>query len=181
MNILLFLVASGGLLYVSRRSLLNTRSHGFYRFFAWEVILVQFLRNVQYWFDDPLSPPHLASWVLLIASAILVVEGVRLLQVHGRPAKAMEREGLYTFEKTTVLVTNGLYRHIRHPLYGSLLFLAWALFFKNPAWADGLLAAAASALLVVTARLDEKECLQFFGPVYGEYMETTKMFIPKLL
>jgi protein-S-isoprenylcysteine O-methyltransferase Ste14 len=181
MNILLFLVGSAGLLYISRGSLLNTRSHGFYRFFVWEIILVQILRNVQYWFDDPLSPPHLVSWVLLFASATLVAEGARLLHVRGRPAKAMEREGLYTFEKTTVLVTSGLYHHIRHPLYSSLLFLAWGLFFKNPAWTDGVLAATASALLVVTARLDEKECLRFFGPVYAEYMKTTKMFIPALL
>jgi protein-S-isoprenylcysteine O-methyltransferase Ste14 len=47
-------------------------------------------------------------------------------------------------EKTTILVTTGAYRYIRHPLYSSLLFLAWGIFFKAPSWPGGLLALAAT-------------------------------------
>ena len=39
---------------------------------------------------------------------------------------------LYAFEKTSKLVTVGLYRYICHPLYSSLFFLGWGVFFKSP-------------------------------------------------
>ena len=87
---------------------------------------------------------------------------------------------LLTFEKTTALVTTGLYRYIRHPLYSSLLLLTWGVFFKIPAWSGGLLALAATLFLVATARADEAECIRFFGSSYQEYMKHTKMFVPFL-
>jgi len=85
------------------------------------------------------------------------------------------------FEKTTTLVTTGIYHYIRHPLYSSLLLLSWGAFFKSPTLLAGDLAAAASLCLYLTARADEVECLRFFGERYREYMKTTKRFIPFLL
>ena len=55
-QLVLFLAGSGCLLYLSRASLRAPRSHGFYRFFAWESILALFLLNVTAWFRDPFSP-----------------------------------------------------------------------------------------------------------------------------
>jgi len=37
---------------------------------------------------------------------------------------------LYKIEKKTKLVTEGISHNTRHPLYGSLLFLARGIFFK---------------------------------------------------
>jgi protein-S-isoprenylcysteine O-methyltransferase Ste14 len=84
------------------------------------------------------------------------------------------------FEKTTSLVTVGAYRYIRHPLYSSLLFLAWGVFFKNPSWPGAILAVTATLFLVMTARMEEAEDVRFFGPAYQAYMKQTKMFIPFL-
>ena len=84
------------------------------------------------------------------------------------------------WEKTTTLVTVGAYHYIRHPMYSSLLFAAWGLFFKAPSWAGASLALAASLLLVVAARIEEAEDLRYFGAAYQEYMEKTKRFIPFL-
>ena len=36
------------------------------------------------------------------------------------------------FENTVKLVEVGLYRFIRHPMYASLLLLAWGAFLKHP-------------------------------------------------
>jgi protein-S-isoprenylcysteine O-methyltransferase Ste14 len=85
-----------------------------------------------------------------------------------------------SFEKTTALVTTGIYRYIRHPHYSSLLFLDWGIFFKAPSWPGAFLALAASLLLVATARADEAECMRFFGPPYQEFMKQTRMFVPFL-
>ena len=98
-----------------------------------------------------------------------------------QPGDQREERPLVAFEKTTALVTVGAYRYIRHPLYSSLLFLAWGIFFKDPSWAGGLLAMAASLFLVVTARAEEAEDRRYFGETYQKYMQETKMFIPFLL
>ena len=176
-----FVVGSVIIVYISRASLLKPRAHGFYRFFAWEFILALFLVNVMVWFLDPFSWHQVVSWILLIVSIIPLVFGVRSLVSRGRPVE--ERKGdpsLLAFEKTSELVTTGIYRYIRHPLYSSLLFLAWGTFFKLPTWYGALLAFSATGFLWATAKADEAECIRFFGPEYAEYMKRTKRFVPFL-
>lgn len=175
-----FLLGTGCLAYLSRASLAVPRSHGFYRFFAWEAILGLALLNVDVWFRDPLSWHQLISWSLLIASTILVIVGMRLLRRRGAPDAGRDDVPLVAFEKTTTLITTGAYGYIRHPLYSSLLFLAWGIFFKAPSWLGRLLAAAATLCLVATARIEEAENLRFFGQAYQDYLQQTKMFIPYL-
>jgi hypothetical protein len=51
----ILVVTSIGIICVSRSSLRSFDSHGFYRFFAWEAILVLFLINVNYWLLEPFS------------------------------------------------------------------------------------------------------------------------------
>lgn len=180
-EVILFVVASAGIAYLSRRSLSAPRSHGFYRFFAWESILGLFLVNWQSWFEDPFSLHQVVSWLLLLASTVLVLHGVHLLERVGRPSASRGGDGtLLGIEKTTALVTVGAFKYIRHPLYSSLLSLAWAVFFKNPSRPGGMLVLAATIFLVVTAKVEEAECIQFFGPAYQEYMTRTKMFVPFL-
>jgi protein-S-isoprenylcysteine O-methyltransferase Ste14 len=178
-KLIVFAIVTIFLIYISRASLRKPGSHGFYRFFAWECILVLFLRNVGVWFVAPFSSHQLVAWALLLASLLPLGLGVRALRTRGRPAK--ERAGdssLLAFEKTTSLVTTGVYAYIRHPLYSSLLLLAWGIFFKAPSLPGGCLAVAATAFLIATAAADERECLEFFGNEYRAYMQGTKRFIP---
>jgi protein-S-isoprenylcysteine O-methyltransferase Ste14 len=175
-----FFLATLGIAYVSRASLQAPRSHGFYRFFAWEAILALMLLNVDVWFCDPFSWHQIISWFLLAISPFLVIHGVRLLKQIGKPDSQRNETPMIGFEKTTMLVTVGAYRYIRHPLYSSLLFLAWGVFFKAPSWPGGLLALAATLFLTATARVEEAEDIRFFGPAYEEYVERTRMFIPFL-
>jgi protein-S-isoprenylcysteine O-methyltransferase Ste14 len=176
-----FLLVSVVLLRVSRASLLLPRSHGFYRFFAWEAILGLLLLNLDGWFDDPFSPSQIVSWALLFASAFLAVHVGHLLKAIGKPDPRRTDQALFSLEKTTRLVTVGAYRYIRHPAYASLLLLAWGVFFKNTSWLPGLLVLAATIFLVLTAKVEEAENIVFFGSEYGEYMRKTKMFVPFVL
>lgn len=180
MKLAVFVLGTCCLIYVSRASLAAPRSHGFYRFFAWEAILGLAVLNIDDWFRDPFSWYQLISWLLLIISAFLVIAGVRLLRRVGDPGAQREDEPLVAFEKTTSLVTTGVFRTIRHPLYSSLLFLAWGIFCKSPSWLGGLLVVAATCCLVVTARVEEAENIRFFGEAYRAYMVRTRMFIPFL-
>ncbi len=180
-KLIIFLVLSAGLVYVSRASLRVPRSHGFYRFFAWECILALFLLNVDDWFQTPFAWYQLVSWLLLALCLVPLILGVRTLRSRGEPVAQREGEPqLLAFEKTSSLVTSGVYRYIRHPLYSSLLFLTWGIFFKSLTWLGLFLAAAASLFLFATAKADEIECIRFFGVPYQEYMKRSKRFVPFL-
>jgi len=177
-----FIVLSGGLIYISRTSLRAPRSHGFYRFFAWEFILAVVLLNLDGWFQEPFSVHQMVSWFFLVVSLGLVINGVYLLRSVGKPSKERGEESpLISLEKTTSLVTVGIYKYIRHPLYSSLLFFTWGVFFKNIYWGGFVFALAATILLVITAKIDEAECIRYFGPPYQAYIKKTKMFVPFLI
>ena len=176
---LAFLILSAGLIYISRASLRAPRSHGFYRFFAWECILTLFLLNVDVWFQTPLAWYQLISWLLLFMCLVPLIFGVRTLRSRGQPVAQREAEPqLLAFEKTSSLVTTGIYHYIRHPLYSSLLLLTWGIYFKALTWPGLILAVAATVLLFATAKADEAECLRFFGTPYQEYLKRSKRFVP---
>lgn len=173
--------AAGSLLFaaISWKPLRNPSSHGFYRFFALEAILGLFLLNVTYWFSEPFAWNQIIAWSLLLLSLIPLGLGVHALRKVGRPAREGRADsGLLSFEKTTTLVTSGVYHYIRHPLYSSLLLLAWGIFFKAPSALGLALAFLASFFLIATALADEIECTAFFGTSYQEYMKKTKRFVP---
>jgi protein-S-isoprenylcysteine O-methyltransferase Ste14 len=177
----IFAIGTILLIAVSWKSLVKPRSHGFYRFFAWECILLLFVVNIKYWFKNPFAWYQLIAWILLFASLVPLGFGVHSLRTRGKPvAKREGDDSLLGFEKTTSLVTTGIYKYIRHPLYSSLLFLTWGIFFKLPSLIGFALTAVTTAFLFATARADETECVRFFGIEYTEYMKSTKMFIPKV-
>jgi protein-S-isoprenylcysteine O-methyltransferase Ste14 len=170
---IIFVFGSSGIIWISIQSLHQPGSHGFYRFFAWEIILGMFVFNLHGWFKNPFAWYQILSWIFLFASLLPIIYGVILLRRFGKPTDQLEA--------TTQLVTKGIYRFIRHPLYASLLYLAWGIFFKSPSLLDACLVVVTMAFLYATARADEAECLVKFGKEYAAYMNKTKMFIPLIL
>ena len=179
---LLFVLGSLLLIVISWKSLLHPRSHGFYRFFAWECILGLLLVNVKFWFYKPWAWNQIVAWFLLIVCLIPLGLGVHALHTHGKPTKQRESDpSLLAFEKTTTLVTSDIYKYIRHPLYSSSFLLTWGIFFKSPSLFAATLAILSTLFLTLTAKADEGECIHFFGIQYVEYMKHTKMFVPYIL
>jgi protein-S-isoprenylcysteine O-methyltransferase Ste14 len=181
----ILVVGSALMLALSWRSLRHPRSHGFFRFFVFESLLFLIVVNAGVWFAQPFAARQVVSWLLLAASAGLAFHGFHLLHVVGRPRAA--RPGApadaanLPFENTTTLVTCGAYRYIRHPLYASLLLVAWGAALKHVDATSLALAAAATAFLVLTAKADERECVERFGEAYRDYIARTRMFIPFLI
>lgn len=180
-RIAFFVAGSAALVWLSWRSLRHLGAHGFYRFFAFELLWALILLNVPVWFRDPFSVRQFVSYVLGVASIIWAIEGFRLLALIGKPSADAVQSTNFAFENTTALVTVGAYRFIRHPLYASLLALDWAAWLKRPLAGDNIaLALGATAFLTATAVVEERENLVRFGALYAAYMKKTKRFVPFL-
>lgn len=173
-----FILVSIPILLISWKSLKNRKSHGFYRFFNWEAILVLLVFKIEYWFTNPLSIHQVVSWILLLISLYLIFSGVITLRKNGKQKTNRKQDDLYTFEKTSELVKTGIFKYIRHPMYSSLFFLTWAIYLKNPDLILFPVALISCMFLLLTAIADEKECIEYFGDEYVEYSRKTKRFIP---
>jgi protein-S-isoprenylcysteine O-methyltransferase Ste14 len=176
-----FVVVSSVLLYASRGAITRPRSHGFYRFFAWECILGLIWLNLPVWGTDPVVPRQSVAMALLMTSIWLPLHAFRLLRRLGHPSAARKDEALLGFERTSRLVTAGAFRYIRHPMYTALICLAWGIFLQQFTWMGLALVLAATVLLFVTAIREEQECLAYFGEAYRDYMRRSRRFVPFLL
>lgn len=78
------------------------------------------------------------------------------------------------------LVTHGIYRYIRHPLYtfGSSLFIAFGMMADN--WFIAALGILAFTVMAIRTPKEEANLIAKFGDEYREYMKSTGRFLPKL-
>lgn len=173
-----FLAGTALVLWISRRALRHPGCHGFYRFFALQTIIILLALNLPYWHQDPYAPVQILSWTLLMTSLGLILAGTWTLVSRGRPDPEREDDTLLPFEKTRRLVTAGIFGWVRHPMYGSLLLLTWGACFKQPGLWTVALAAIATAFILLTARVEERECVAYFGEAYRTYMQHTYRFVP---
>jgi protein-S-isoprenylcysteine O-methyltransferase Ste14 len=172
----LFILIAGTLLLIVFSwflSIKHKRYHGIARFFSFESIFILVLLNYKIWFMEPFSFFQILSWILLILSVYFAVAGFFLLKKIGRPDT--------NFENTSVLVREGLYKYIRHPLYLSLLLLGTGVMLKDPGLLQLILGAVNLIAICLTARMEEKEMIARFGGEYFQYMKETKMFVPFII
>lgn len=177
----LFLLLSIPIIWFSRRPLIHLESHGFYRFFGWEATLLLIVNNYHNWFDNILQWNQITSSILLVYSLVLAFGGGWFLLVKGKRDYARKETHLFGFEKTAVLVETGIYRYIRHPLYASLVFLSWGVFFKNISGQMVVVSLLATFFYYKTMKVEEKENISYFGEAYSDYMKRSKMMLPFIL
>ncbi len=123
------------------------------------------------WYIIVLTIQGLAGLGLIAAvlqTDVLTFIGFRQLF---QPPASLTREG-------GTLVTRGLYRWMRHPIYTCGLVFLWA----SPELTQNflILIICFSAYFVVGAILEERKLVQVFGKAYLEYCARTPMFIPVL-
>ena len=175
MLILIFFLATLGFGYFTwRYAILNPRAQGPYRFVAFEGITAIVLLNYRVWFADYLSPLQIISFAALTIAAYLPLAGMLTLRNYGKPRGH--------FEYTTKLVTTGVYRFIRHPMYASLLFLAIGSYLKQPLDPPGaVIFVITVAAVLMTAKAEEQDLVAAFGERYVDYMKKTARFVPFVL
>lgn len=177
-DLVLFGFISSVLIYVSLKPLRHPGSHGFYRYFGWEGLAAVFVLNRRHWFDDPAAPHQILSWILLAYSIFLVAASLIQYRHAGLYSSQRTEAHLFSFERTERMVDSGIYKYIRHPMYGSLIFLGWGMCLKSPDMNALMCTVAATFFLTLTAKVEERENMAFFGQAYVAYREKTKMFIP---
>jgi protein-S-isoprenylcysteine O-methyltransferase Ste14 len=176
MNMNYYLLAAGTVFIVLFSWFLSIkykRYHGIARFFAFESVFILVLLNFSVWFTSPFSVLQIISWVLMLLSAWIAVDGYLILKRKGKPDS--------NFENTSVLVKSGLYKYIRHPLYLSIFLLGTGIMLKNTGIIQLSLGAVNLTAIYLTARIEEKEMISKFGDEYREYIKETRMFIPFIL
>lgn len=154
-------------------SIREKRYHGIPRFFAFVGLLLLGLIQYKFWFDDPISVLQVISWIFLFLSIYYVITSFLLYFRHTKPD--------INFENSTRLVTIGLYKYVRHPMYGSLLFLGWGMFLKSINLYSIILVVVITIALFITCKVEEKEMIKKFGEDYKGYMKGTKMLIPRVI
>ncbi len=159
----------------------NFRAHGFYRFFVFEGVITLSVINGA--MGPAFSPVILqvVSQILKIASIVFVVAGFFWLRHFGGYAERTGFPENKNFENTAVLVTTGIYRYIRHPMYGSLLLISWGTYLGYPTLPGTPIILIATTAMFMTAKVEEKENVAYFGEEYVEYMKRTKRFLPFIL
>ena len=119
----------------------------------------------------PWSYLMLAGQVLSVLFLFVAVMQTDLLSFAGL-RQLMEEE------KTENLVTNGLYRSVRHPLYTFSLLLLWL----SPSMSVNsfIVYTALTIYVLVGIFFEERKLLREFGQAYADYRSMTPMLIPAL-
>lgn len=103
------------------------------------------------------------------------------LWVFRRSHKDLGRNWSVTLEirEQHKLVSGGLYRFIRHPMYASFLLIGLAQAFLLSNWVAGLSGLAGFAVLFfMRIGVEERMMLEHFGDEYRAYCARTKRIIP---
>jgi protein-S-isoprenylcysteine O-methyltransferase Ste14 len=121
------------------------------------------------------SPPW--SYLMLAGQGISVL----MLFVAVLQTDALHFVGLrqiFDSEKKGRLITSGLYRFVRHPLYTFGLLILWL----SPNMSVNTLIVYSSLTIYILAGafFEEKKLLREFGQEYAEYKTVTPMLIPSL-
>ena len=87
-----------------------------------------------------------------------------------------------TWERGKVLVTDGLYALMRHPMHLGLLFfpLSVALLVGSPSFILIIAPLEMLLMVVMIKTLEEPEAIAKFGDAYREYRENVPMFCVRI-
>ncbi len=121
-------------------------------------------------------PPPLSYLMMAGQAAALIMLLVGVLQTDTLAFVGLRQ--LFEQERGGALVTRGLYRWIRHPLYTAGLLILWL----SPAVSLNtfIIYLCLSAYLLMGAWFEERKLLREFGQAYAEYRKATPMLIPGL-
>jgi protein-S-isoprenylcysteine O-methyltransferase Ste14 len=128
--------------------------------------------------DEPRFATYRFYPALAVAGAVAFAAALALFhRIH----RELGRSWSVTLEirDQHVLVTDGLYRHVRHPMYAAFWLWALAQLLLLPNWIAGPAGLVGfGTLFFCRVGTEERMMLAAFGDDYRAYMERTKRVIP---
>lgn len=124
-----------------------------------------------------LWPPRLTDNILLLwFGIILSIGGFTLLMCV---AHHMRAKGGFRI-KNKILITDGPFRYIRHPMYvsGFIMIIGIGILFFSRSWFVILIAF--TPIWYIECRIEEKYLIKLFGEKYLNYKRKTGMFLPRI-
>jgi protein-S-isoprenylcysteine O-methyltransferase len=117
---------------------------------------------------------------LKIVAVFVMAAGIGIRWLAIRKLKT-SFSSLITTEADQVLITTGIYAHIRHPSYlGSIIsFCGFNLYFEN-AWSFVVALLLVTFAYVYRIRFEERVLEKRFGTEYEEYRRTSCKLIPRI-
>ena len=132
--------------------------------------------------DDMLFPQVKQNlWLQDISHIIggfLIIIVVRISKNTGRTLAKYGRKGKLKRMETNVLVREGPYKCMRHPMHLGLLFMPLAIAFLSSLFSFVLIIAPLEMLLmlVLIKTIEEPEAIKKFGDEYKKYMKEVPAF-----
>jgi len=122
---------------------------------------------------------HLPTWGGWIGVALFALALWLLWRSHADLARNWSPK--LELMEGHVLVTNGVFRHIRHPMYAAHWLWGIAQVFLLQNWIAGFsMVVCLIPMYVYRVRVEEQMMLQHFGEEYRSYMDRTGRLIPRL-
>ena len=139
------------------------------------ILVLPFYENqvlTSHYFPEPLS-----KWVMWLGIICLIIGGILLLT--SRIQIGRYGSSRIVLEDEHRLITQGIYGHIRHPLYLGflLLFCGFSLSFQSFIFT---LLIVSGLFVIFRKRMDMEEALlkSVFGEEYKSYVKKTKRLVP---
>ncbi len=144
------------------------------------------------WLHAPMVAVQVAGWLLLFVALVQYdlgrFGGLTQARVivhrgrgrHGRAGMAAERPAPppdIPHARLEPLVTRGIHRHVRHPLYCALFMVFWGRAFDEAAL---MTAVWATLYLAIGTRFEERKLLEIYGEDYARYRAAVPGFVPRL-
>jgi len=122
----------------------------------------------------------LHAWQVVAGGLTFLASLFLFRQTHA----ALGRNWSVTLEvrENHALITDGIYRYVRHPMYAAFWLWAIAQAFLLPNWVAGFSGIAGfGTLYLLRVRHEEQMMLDAFGSSYADYAKRTGRIFPKLL
>jgi len=134
-------------------------------------VFVQALILISLFISGEVFPNNPVSWILIGGGLLLGFWSVWTMRVS-------------TFQITpdvasgSVLVSNGPYSFIRHPMYGAVLLVVFGLLFNTFSWLRLIAVGILFVNLILKADYEENLLVKYFKKGYQDYQQKTSRFIP---
>ena len=109
-------------------------------------------------------------FIVMLVSNVLLIFGIWLISAGWDQV----------YKSQGGLVTDGVYRRVRHPQYTGIFIITLAFMIQWPTFTTLILWPFVIVMYVRLARREEREVLKKFPREYRQYMERTPMFFPHL-